>query len=204
MLIAVTQTMMGYLLNPERETENIPGKQLASGEAKVAAENTFIKCCERIDSILDDMTRWTPEYQKRVEKILEESHAKSIEMMTAQQNAALEASSPHFQYRPNMLRLEEGPWIAFLGDPNDENNRILGLGDNPTDALKDFDRQFSGGVPDNLIAYLKARKQSVENGTKLVPYPLEEHQQNEQSDQSLDHRRTEDPHGNEGEPQHGG
>lgn len=202
MLLAVTQTMMGYLLAPDRETENVPGKNLPSGEARVAAENTFIKSCERIDSILEDMTRWTPEYQKRVEKILEEQHAKSLDLMATQQNAAAEAASPHFQYRPNVLHLEEGPWIAFLGDPNDEHQRILGIGDNPAEALKDFDYQFSGGVPDKLKAWLRSRKQAIENGAELVPYPQDQ-KQNEQHAQTVDDRRVEDPHDNEGPESNG-
>lgn len=181
MLIAVVQTMTGVLFTQERESENIPGQHPLLGEAKIAAENTFRKACERIDTIIEDTARWTLEFQKRLEKMLEENHTISMgvaqqqqEAFKAQQVAAEEVSSPHFRYKPTLYQLQDGSWLAFLGDLENMDAGIFGQGVCPADALQEFDDRFRGKLPKAVKAWLAQREQDIENGKELKPYPNEQ------------------------------
>ena len=60
--------------------------------------------------------------------------------------------APHFRYKPTLIPLEDGKWVAFLGNPEDLESGILGIGSSPGAALKDFDSAFS---KDNMTAEIK-------------------------------------------------
>jgi hypothetical protein len=181
MLLSVCGNLSGVLFSDDVEHENIPGQRSIDGEAHLAATNTFIKACEKIDSILDDPKRWGIDFQLALEKQYNEVHVNQQENLKTQiaesEQRRITAAAivlPHFRYRPALVRLEEGGWAAFLGDVNDLDSGILGLGDNPEAALASFDRAFVGEMTDEVKAWLKAHEDDIENGVETTtPFPKE-------------------------------
>jgi hypothetical protein len=179
MLLSVCNTMLSALINPEREHENIPGKRALAGEAHIAAENTFIKACERLDGILGEKLRWGIGYQLRLEDQYNERHEEQIKLLESQRQAeeqrrrsAETVVAPHFRYRPALLKLETDEWLAFLGNPEDLDNAILGLGQNPEAALASFDSAFTGTIAPEIKKWLEQREDSLEKGNiEIQDYP---------------------------------
>jgi hypothetical protein len=129
-------------------------------EGFIAAENTLIGACERIDSIIADDARWGLEYQTRLEALFEKNSeiARSVaekqkglmDEMLAKEKAMREAAeaslAPHLQFHPTLLALGDGTWVAYLGDPSQLSSGILGNGKSPAGALKSFDASFNGAL----------------------------------------------------------
>lgn len=183
MLLSVSGTMMEFLTKEPKDADNIPGQRPLPGEARLAAEATLIKACARIDGILEDARRWGIDYQLSLEKLytkhfeqarkLSEKQAQFImedsARARAQKEAAEEVKSPHFQYRPSLLGLEDGSWVAFLGDPNKEGESIIGVGASPATALKAFDLVFRGKLtPAQEKLAAERNKQTDKNETNTV------------------------------------
>lgn len=198
MLLSVCNTMLAALINPEREHETIPGKRALAGEAHVAAENTFIKACDRLDSIINEKLRWGIGYQLRLEDQYNERHTEQLNLLKSQQRAeeqrrrsAETVVAPHFRYRPSLLKLETGEWLAFLGNPENLDNAILGLGPNPEAALASFDSAFTGNIAPEIKKWLEQREDDLENGNiELRAYP-----QANESTETLDRDENQTPEG---------
>lgn len=197
MLLSVSKVMMEFLSSQTKDAENIPGSRPLPGESRLAAEATLIKACNQLDHIIEDPQRWGMEYQLSLEKFFRENGILAREVAEkqsrlletelaraeAQRDAALEIKSPHFQYKPRLLELEEGGWVAFIGDPNNEASGIVGVGKCPADALRAFDLVFSGQLTEE-------QKKTVEQEVK---------QQTEVNENdTLDSQRTETTEGNGG------
>jgi len=179
-LLAIGGAMMDFLTEKPKDAENIPGLRPLPGEARAAAETTLIKVCDRLDTILDEKERWGIAYQLSLEKmfiesakrsrILAERQLKMFLMETqkaeAQRDAALEVKSPHFRYKPTLFALKDGGWAAFLGDENDLDHGITGVGASPAEALKAFDMVFSGKMPEHMKQIAQQREKELdENDT---------------------------------------
>lgn len=204
MLLAVCNSMKDVLLNPEREAENVPGKHLLPGEAKIAAENTFTQACERLDLILADKARWGIDYQMTLEQQFLDRHQENMALLKAQQQLAEQQRAsakaitrPHFRYKPFLIPMDDGKWVAFLGNPEDLDAGILGAGDTPQAALESFDEAFAGNLPPAVADWLKEREQDLERGlNEIKPFPIDT-----QNAKELDHGRTEEAGGTgEGRP----
>ncbi len=157
-LLAIGGAMMDFLSEKPKDAENIPGSRPLPGESRHSAETTLIKVCSRLDQIVEDSRRWGIDFQLALEKLYLESSKRSeilaekqtqlmeaeLQRAEAQKTAALEVQSPHFRYKPTLFSLKDGGWAAFLGDPNDLDHGIVGVGANPADALRAFDLVFSG------------------------------------------------------------
>ncbi len=182
MLLPICHTMMGYLLSNEREHENIPGKKTVSGEAWIAAENTFTRACERLDEILGESARWGADFQLKLEQQYNERHDHQVKLMDAQRKAAeqqqmsaAEVISPQFRYKPSLIPLEDGRWAAFLGHLDDLDSGILGIGDCPAAALNSFNEAFRGNVSPAVKQWLAQYEKDMEAGVKTtLPFPKNE------------------------------
>jgi hypothetical protein len=200
MLLSVCNTMFAALLHPEREAENIPGKHLFPGEAKIAAENTFTKACARIDSILDEAKRWGIDYQLTLEQQYLDRHKEQLSLMKAQQDFAHQQRKtaeqivrPNFRYKPVLLNTEDGKWVAFLGNIDDIESGIMGAGDNPQQALDSFDEAFAGKLSPAILEWLRVREAKLEQGdASMASFPTKE-QQNEQIELDGEGDRDTDP-----------
>lgn len=177
-LLAVVANMTELLINPARDTDIIPGARPLPGEARIAAEATLIKACDRLDRMIDDSQRWSMDFQLALEKGLMENQIKSQKVMEEQiatlkadreraiagKIAAEEIESPHARYKPSLYPIDGG-WLAMTGDPNNLKSGIGGLGKSPEAALQDFDNTFRGKPSHAWLAFLEDNKQTEKHET---------------------------------------
>lgn len=163
-------------------------------EARIAAENTYIKALARMDAILDDNNRWGTNFQAEVEQYFKEAHTTrqkvlkleaqrlEQEIVSAQARAiaAAELTTPHFRLRPALMRSKDGKWLCALGDPTVPEASIVGIGDTPHEATVNFDAVFGLPMPANLAEWCRQREAALEEGGKT------DKQLNEQFAQGLD------------------
>jgi hypothetical protein len=157
MLLAVSNTMIGFIRMIDK-TEEDHGLEPEQCEASIAAENTLVSACSRIDEILKDDNRWGLEFQTRLEKLFEKNTEiargvaekqtalieESREKERVQREAILQAQKPHILFRPTLFPMPDHTWVAFLGDPADLRSGVMGTGPSPVAALDSFDLAFSG------------------------------------------------------------
>lgn len=185
MLLQVSGMMLTALTAVQNAEESSDGSTPCLPEAKLAAENTFIKVCDRLEKIIADEPRWSDEYQKSLERLYTEQHEERMKTFKAQRQAAenqhraaelqaqnlTELLTPHFKYKPALLKLEDGKFMALLGDAADAQSGIVGVGDSPAEAIKSFDEFFQGSIPDPLRAWLHRRQLDLEHGRETEPFP---------------------------------
>lgn len=158
-----TQTLLGVcgmfwsmLQGPPQADEGLPKAGTVQGEARVAAEQTFVKAAEALQVILEDKQRWDFTFQASIESHFREATELNREFLKAQKHAAEENASPHFRWQPSLVRLTTGEWAAVLGDIE---NGIVGVGDNAQEALEAFDGMFRGEISDSVKAFLEKHEQ---------------------------------------------
>ena len=113
------------------------------GGALMAASNSLIAMSARLDKIIADDTRWSMLTQNTLESSLLSVHEAQKEYLRVQQKSVYFMKAPHARFHPIIARLEDGRWAAIYGDPATSQS-IIGLGENPEAALKDFDEIFDG------------------------------------------------------------
>lgn len=158
-------------LDMDDNEESDEYKHVITGESRVAAETTFINSCERLDKILKDDSRWSMEHQDREERNRQAIVDSQLELQRQQTALAAEMTTPHFRYRPTVARATDGDWIAFIGDPNDLRNAIVGVGQKPQEAIDDFDKKFGEPMPSVVMQWLNDYEQSINQGQQPDPFP---------------------------------
>ncbi len=152
---------------------NGPGDQLElPKEAEIAAENTFIKVLETFDALLTDTTRWNLETQKDLANRFKAAHDLNLKYLAEQARFAADMNTPHFKYKPNLMRLRDGRVLAIVGNVDDLDNAICGVGASAQEALKLFDETFDHGAPLHLIEYMKQREEALARGEVPPPCPI--------------------------------
>jgi hypothetical protein len=162
-LLNIQQSMLAALLQPHREFEK--GPQELNGEAQTAALATLIHACARLDDILTDKSRWTFEAQNTLESKLTELYQAHINLADVQKQTAREVTSPHFQNNPAIVRLPDGAWAAVLGDLNELDKAVVGVGSTPRKALEAFDSVFEGRWTEEMKQWVDKANNKNE-GTK--------------------------------------
>jgi len=151
-------------------------------EARIAAENTFVKVLEVFDGMLSDASRWTLDTQKQLAARFDEAHALNLKYLDSQAEFARTMNLPHFRFKPALRRLNDGRILAMLGSVDDLDNAIVGIGQSAAEALQRFDETFEHGVPANMAEWLARREKDLEAEKTPEPYPNTE-KQNEQPKQ---------------------
>lgn len=153
-ILAIVQTMGQFLAHPDVDPANPhkPGGAMDGG-ARASAEVTFIKACERLDSILDDKTRWDLEIQRLLELHLAKLMRDQMVFLQAQTAASLALNTPSYLHQPTIINAGNGDFVALLGDP--DKPACIGLGKSPAEALADFDKSFVGQTTENQIRWLQ-------------------------------------------------
>lgn len=154
LLLNVAQSIVGCLRQPDTELGREQSPEIDGG-ARMAMEQTLAKACQRLDSILAEDTRWTFETQQAMEKQLSRLYEQNTSLLHAQTRLAEEAIKPHSKYHPRLIQIN-GVWCAVLGDVNDIDNSICGIGDTPQEALAAFDGVFTGQIPPHLVKWIEA------------------------------------------------
>lgn len=169
----VTQTQVGTVLSTIatmipllhiRHSDDSAGR--LDGGTLMAVETTLCNACDRLDKILTDESRWGIESHCRLENHLANLYHEHAKTLKLQQQQIYELAKPHIRYSPQIGRLTDGTWIAFLGDIEDLNNAVVGVGGCPAQALEAFDEMFNGNVPSHLLAWMAVREEALQNGLK--------------------------------------
>src|SRR5258707_1121587 len=103
---SMSMSMLGSFLHVDADNRDYIGK--IGGEARTAAENLFVKTCAQIEKIVEDQSRWDSTFQNEVEESFREAHELQMETMAAQKDAADEIQTPHFRYRPALVKMKDG------------------------------------------------------------------------------------------------
>lgn len=158
------QTLLGALNNVMHALHHAPvrrdddeSKPLYS-EASIAAQTTFIKICARLDSIVDDSSRWNFETQETLEANLDALYKQNIAYLKEKTEHIKNLNLPHRRTGAKMGRLDDGSFVCFLGDSPDE-APLVGVGNTPAEAQRCFDMLFNGEVPTSLTDWLSQPKQ---------------------------------------------
>jgi len=119
------------------------------GGTTTAAQETFIKTCALLDSILEDKPRWNIDNINRVEK----AKAEMLEAETARakthEQVLKDLARPRAFLRPTIQRIDAyGIWMAsYGGTPGDpragDGEPLIGIGTTPEESLADFDANFN-------------------------------------------------------------
>lgn len=132
--------------NMEYSESSVPSAEKAlPGEALIAAENTFIKACARLDSILEEAYRWDSKFQQQIEQDYKDAIKLNLESLEAQKKASLAITAPHNKMNPTLVRLLTQDWAAYKGNLESPTS-IIGIGPTPEAALEAFDEAFRGRV----------------------------------------------------------
>lgn len=158
---------LAVLEGNEVEIETVGGP--ADGGPKLALAQTIVQANQRLQDILSDKRCWDIS-----ERVTLEQH--SVEVFELKKQSLRANMAPHTRFKPQFQWLPSfNKWMVWVGDLNNPNGHILGLGDVVEDAIAAFDRAFT-----------QARKDQTINITQRP---------NEQATQ-VDRNRTSDPAGN--------
>jgi hypothetical protein len=189
-VLGMSSSALAHFLRIDPNTDKLTACET---EARISIENTVRSACERMDTILREESRWSMDFQLDAEKKFSEAQVLNNQLLQKQRDAAAEITSPHFRYRPTMLRLVDGSWCAFLGNIDFMEQGVVGVGDSPAEAIEAFDDAWHGVTNEKVLAWAKQREKHLETGIPLGPFPID---QNENTTEKLDGGRdstTENP-----------
>jgi hypothetical protein len=159
--LSIAQSMGQFLAQPDIDPANPhkPGGAMDGG-ARASAEVTFVKACARLDSILEDQSRWNLEVQRLLELQMVKLMNDQMLFVRAQTAASLALNTPTYLHEPVIVNLGDGSYAAILGDF--ENPACIGIGPTPAEACADFDKAFRGESSENRRAWLAANPEQPE------------------------------------------
>jgi hypothetical protein len=158
-VLAIAREMSPYLLGHRDIFDGTSDPKLDGG-AQCAAAATFIKACGLLDAILADEDRWNV---KSVASLYDAAVAVQEQQklfLIEQTAAAKEVRRPTFQLRPE-LALVDGGYIAFWGNLEIQGGSIIGRGETPEAAFKDFDLAFSRTPEQQVQAITEAKDLAI-------------------------------------------
>lgn len=135
-ILNVVHMMRGALAGSSAEEGGL------SAEPRIAAELTFMKACERLDSILDDSARWGVSNHSKLNEAIASVHKTQERVLKAQLNHLEQASRPSNRLRPTIATYGLGHFLAIWGSLDKPGMAIIGRGKTPAEALTDFDAAF--------------------------------------------------------------
>jgi hypothetical protein len=148
---------IAVLTQSVREVPELSGGPLDGG-VKTAVELSIINACTRLDAIMGDNSRWNVADYVALSATMQSMYDENTKLIQEQRAAYAEASSAHNKYKPQLVRLTNGKWLAISGNMNDIDNALVGLGDCPADAIAAFDDMFRGQVNDKVAAIIETDK----------------------------------------------
>jgi len=158
---------------------------------KFSVQTTMIKLCNRLDMVMDDNDRWSMKSTGELEKHLSNLYSEHARTLKLQQQQLYYLNRPHVRHSPSLYRLVDGSWLAILGNLDDINNAVVGVGGSPAQALEAFDDMFNGKIPTHLQPWMEVREEAIKNN--LQPPTKEQYDK-----QKMDDRRSRGTDKNEG------
>lgn len=182
-LLNVIATLTNMLAVPADSEHPHHTKPELDGGSRSAMEASLIHTCARLDTIIEDTSRWSFDTQNSLESAILKNYDQNLAFLKAQTAAAEEITKPHFKYRPAITRLPDGMWVAILGDLAHLDTALVGLGATPDEAVRSFDQEFVGRVPATLVAWLAKREDDLANGRKPDEFPKPEKLKEDKNEQ---------------------
>lgn len=160
-LMGVLNAYMAFLTNNRMADVDQPHGGPLDGGVKASAESTFIGICSRVDSLLEDESRWGMRSQDSLESSLLSLYADQRENIRLQKESMLRMDAPHIRFRPTLIQMADGQWAAYYGNPAAKQELVVGVGPNPEAAVRHYDEVFIGKE------YEQNTKAMDENGRKV-------------------------------------
>jgi len=168
-LLAAANTFMAFLANTRDIIKEEPEVSPIDGGAKCAAETTLIGICNRLDKVMADESRWSMDLQNTLEAQLSQVYTEHTRNLVEQRHATALAVAPQSRLAPQLTRLSNGMWAAFIGNPSSEKDYVAGIGNSVQEALDNFDLVVQGKPVPFMEQWLKnyeqSNRQSVDGGT---------------------------------------
>lgn len=159
-LLSIAQTMMAALLVPNHNIyEPHHDKPELDGGCKSAAEMAFIETCNTLTDIVRDKSRWNLMLQRALEIQALKLNQAHIEVLEGQKKAVAGLATPSYKFKPNLVRLTDGYYCAYLGDKPED--ALCGIGRTAEEAFAAFDKVFVGQIPPEMVAYLLAQEEQL-------------------------------------------
>jgi len=158
----------GFLLRSiEGQAESMFSEGTVSaldGGAKMAAEVAFVKVCQGIENILDDKWRWKTVERDALLVASLDMVKQNTEFLKTQTAAAALVLRPSFRFRPSLAKLADGlGWAVILGNPDEPDSAIIGVGETPEDAYTAFDDMFAGTANEKMKQWALAREKVIDD-----------------------------------------
>lgn len=160
-LLSAISTLAPFLLVTRPDDSGKFDGTPMDGGTRTSVETTLIGLCSRLDTIVADQGRWTMDAQNTLEVQLSKLYASHTDVLNLQKEQLEEMSKPHIKHAPQLLRLPTGDWVAILGNIDQPDKSIIGIGPSPQHALEAFDEIFQGQVPDELQQWIKQREHDL-------------------------------------------
>lgn len=161
-LLNIAGTMMAALLVPNHNiSEPHHSKPELDGGCKSAAEMTFIESCNALTDILRDKSRWSLEVTKVLELQAVKLNQYHIDVLTEQKKALAAMNTPSYRFHPELVRTSDGMYCAYLGDIDNPEASLVGIGKTAEAAFHAFDELFSGRIPNEMVSYLLAQEERL-------------------------------------------
>lgn len=169
-LLNIAGTMMAALLAPNHNiVEPHHSKPELDGGCKSAAEMTFIECCNALTDIVRDKTRWNLTLQRALEIQTLKINQAHIEVLAAQKQSIESLAKPSSRFHPSLVRMTDGMYAAYLGDIDNPETALVGIGRTAELAFEAFDSLFAGQVPSDMLEWLHTQKQKLkQNNEKTI------------------------------------
>jgi hypothetical protein len=129
-------------------------------EAAIAAENSLINTCERLDKILAEDDRWSITGLKVLEEKLGALYDANRRLLEVRSAVEQQTQCPHMKYKPTLMRMGDG-WAAIYGSPDFLDKSLVGYGDTPEKAFKCFDLLFDGTVSTDLVQWITSQHEKT-------------------------------------------
>lgn len=176
-LLGIVNTMAGALLSQRVDLENPHHeKPELDGGCQSAVEMTLIHTCNRLSDIIQDKSRWELSVTSALELQALRINQKSLEVMEEKRKAVAWLNTPSYRLKPEVIRIQDGKFAVYLGDIDKPEQSLIGIGSTPEKAFAAFDEIFAGRIPDEMLQYLvakddqinenKNKQQSVDDGTE--------------------------------------
>lgn len=143
-LLAAANAFMMFLANTRDVSTEEPSVSKIDGGAKCAAETTLIGICDRLDKVIADDSRWSMALQDSLEDQLHQLYSAHTQSLVEQRHAMALSVAPQSRLSPQLLRLNNGAWAAFIGNPISNKDSVVGIGACVQDALDNFDLLVQG------------------------------------------------------------
>lgn len=169
-LLSIANTMASTLLSPRLDLDNPHHERPElDGGSRSAVEMTLIHTCNRLSDIIQDKSRWELTVTSALELQALRLNQKSIEVAEEKRKAVAWLNTPSYRLKPELVRIQDGMFAAHLGNLDEPEKSLIGIGKTPESAFAAFDELFAGRIPQEMVEYLITKDEQINE--------LKQHQQ---------------------------